>query len=186
MKLKKLNALTALLAIAFMLAHIIYNIFCYLALYYNPVLKMVFSIPILVLVCVHAVLGMLCVFLLPDGTSAASYPKKNWKTIVQRVCAALIFPLLIFHLDAFTLFTGAMDEKKYFLVVLIAAGEVLFFTVVVLHIAVSFSRALITLGLLSSAKKQMIIDRVLLIAGVIFVVIASIIVIRGQIIIASF
>ena len=68
MKLKKINAALGLLSILFMLLHIGYSVFCYLTFYYNPVLKMVFAIPFMVLVCLHAVCGMLTVFTMKDGS----------------------------------------------------------------------------------------------------------------------
>ena len=69
MRLKKANAALGLLSALFLLAHIGYNVFCYLTFYYNPVLKTVFSLPVIVLVCAHAILGMLTVFLSSDGAS---------------------------------------------------------------------------------------------------------------------
>ena len=97
MKLKKTNAVLALLTTLFILVHIGYNTYCYLAYYYNPTLKIATSIPVMLSVCLHGILGMLAVFLMGDGTKLTTYPKQNIRTIVQRISAALIFPLLILH-----------------------------------------------------------------------------------------
>ena len=103
MKLKKLNAALGLLTIAAILLHIGYNVFAYLTFYYNPQIKLLMTIPILVLVCLHAVCGMLTVFLQADGTRLDLYPKQNLRTILQRVCAALMLPLLILHINTYRL-----------------------------------------------------------------------------------
>ena len=63
MKLKKLNAVLALLSTIAMIFHIGYNIFAYLTMYYNPTLKLVSAVPFIVITCIHAVLGMCLVFL---------------------------------------------------------------------------------------------------------------------------
>lgn len=80
-----------------MIVHICYNVFCFLTFYYNPTLQKAVSIPFIVLVCVHAVLGMLTLLLSSDGTRLDGYPKQNLRVILKRVSAALIFPLLIVH-----------------------------------------------------------------------------------------
>ncbi|MEE0027653.1 MAG: hypothetical protein U0J70_08685, partial [Atopobiaceae bacterium] len=77
MKLRKASAALGLLSAVLLLVHIVYNVFCYLTFYYNPVLKTVFSLPVIVVVCAHAVLGMLTVFLSSDGTRLDLYPKQN-------------------------------------------------------------------------------------------------------------
>ena len=73
MKLKKINAALGLLSIAAMLLHIGYTVFAYLAFYYNPTLKLLTAIPFMALACLHAVCGMLTVFLQADGTRLDLY-----------------------------------------------------------------------------------------------------------------
>ncbi len=72
MKLKKLNAALALLAILCILLHVGYSAFAYLTFYYNPVLKNLFAVPFLVLTCLHAVLGMTIVFTQRKGAAWTS------------------------------------------------------------------------------------------------------------------
>ncbi len=180
-KLKKFNAVTALITVVLMLAHIGYNAFCYLTFYYNPVLKTVFSVPVMVSVCIHAVCGMLSVFLLSDGTALARYPKQNRNTVIQRVSAALIFPLLILHIQNFDLLKSAAEGGKLFQFYLLLAVNIVFYFDVMLHISLSVSRALITLGLLSSKKTQEKTDRFCLICGTVVIIVVAYIVIKGQI-----
>ena len=84
MKLKKINAALGLLSIVFMLLHMGYTVYAYLAFYYNPFLKNLFAVPFMVLVCLHAVLGMMTVF------SWISTRRKIW----ERSCRG--FPRLLF------------------------------------------------------------------------------------------
>ena len=161
MKLKKLNAALGLLTIAAILLHIGYNVFAYLAFYYNPQIKLLMTIPILVLVCLHAVCGMLTVFLQADGTRLDLYPKQNLRTILQRVCAALMLPLLILHINTYRLLQSTAGAGQWFWFALLMISQPVFYGAVLTHVAVSVTNGLITLGLLSSRETQKRIDRVI-------------------------
>ena len=144
MKLKRLNAALALLSIVAMILHIGYNIFSYLTMYYNPAMKLLTAMPFIVITCIHAVLGMCLVFLLGDGTRLDLYPAQNRQTVIQRISAALIFPLLIIHLKTFEFlktFSAGNNWAAFVLVILI---QILFYGVVISHAAVSFPKALVT------------------------------------------
>lgn len=181
MKIKKINAVLSLITVLLLLAHIVYNAFCYLTIYYNPVLKLVFSVPFMIAVLIHAVLGMLSVFLLSDGTNLTEYPRQNWKTIVQRTTAALFFPLLLVHINSFDIYTFSVEGGKYFLFFLVMFCDIFFYLVTAMHVSVSISRALVTLGLISSPKTQKSIDNVAMTVSLIIVIIAAAIIVRGQI-----
>ena len=86
-----------------MLLHIGYTVFAYLAFYYDPMLKLLTAIPFMVLACLHAICGILTVFLQADGTRLDLYPRQNARTVLQRVSAALMLPLLILHINTFGL-----------------------------------------------------------------------------------
>ena len=182
MKLKKINAGLGLLSILFMLLHIGYSAFAYMTMYYNPAMKSVFAIPFIVFACLHAVFGMATVFSQKDGTRLDLYPKKNARTILQRVSAALIFPLLILHLYTFTLMKASAESGMTVFIILLMIAELLFFGVVITHVAVSFSNAFITLGLLSSPKAQKAIDTVMYIFGAAAFLVSAFAVIRGQVV----
>ena len=155
MKMKKINAALGLLSIAAMLVHIGYTVFAYLTFYYNESLKILTAIPFMVLVCLHAVCGMLTVFLQADGTRLNLYPKQNLRTILQRVSAALMLPLLILHIKTFALLESTAQAGQW---VWLMISQPLFYGVALTHIAVAMTRGLITLGLLSSREKQKRID----------------------------
>ena len=134
-----------------------------------------------VMTCLHAICGMSIVFLQKDGTRLDLYPKQNMRTILQRVSAAMIFPLLILHINTFQLLQFSVGKGMYLLFGLLIFMEVLFFATVITHVAVSITGALITLGILSSRKKQIILDRIIYIIGALAFVIAVIAVVKGQI-----
>ncbi len=180
-KLKKLNAALGLLSILFMALHIGYSVFAYLTMYYNPLLKTLFSVPFIVLVCLHAVCGMATLFMQKDGTGTQLYPRLNTGLILQRVSAALIFPLLILHLYTFSLMKSSAENGNRLFIILLIIAELVFFAVVITHIAVSFSKGFITLGLLSSAKTKKIIDTVVYVIGAVCFLISAFAVVRGQI-----
>ena len=60
------------------------------------------------------------------------------------------------------------------------AAQVAFYAVIAAHVATSFSRALITLGLLSSKETQARIDRVTYVVCACLFLVATIVVVRGQ------
>jgi len=180
MKLKKINATLGLLSIAAMLLHIGYTVFAYLAFYYNPTLKLLTAIPFMALACLHAVCGMLTLFLQSDGTRLELYPKQNARTILQRVSAALMLPLLILHINTFGLLQSSAEAGQWIWFALLMLSQPLFYGVVQTHIAVSVTRGLITLGWLSSTEKQKVIDRVVYILCALAFVVSTFVVVRTE------
>ncbi len=182
MRMKKINAALGLLSIVFMLLHIGYTVYAYLTFYYNPFLKMVFAVPFMVMVCLHAVCGMLTVFTQADGTRLDLYPQQNRRTILQRVSAALIFPLLILHINTFNLMKGCAEKGQTFFILLLMAAELLFFAVVITHVSVSLTKGLVTLGMLSSRETQKKLERIIYVIGAVIYVIAVYSVLKVQIV----
>ena len=177
---KKINAALGLLSIAAMLIHLVYTVFAYLTFYYNPFLKLLTAVPFMVLVCLHAICGMMTVFLQSDGTRLDLYPKQNLRTILQRVSAALILPLLILHINTFGLLQSAANAGQWLWFALLMLSQPLFYGTVLTHIAVSVTRGFITLGWLTSRERQKQIDRVICILCAIAFVIAVFVVLRTQ------
>lgn len=180
--LKKCNAVLSLLTFAAMLLHVGYTGLSYMMFYYNPDLTKAFAIPFIILTCLHAIAGMCSVFLQSDGTRADLYPKKNMRTIIQRVSSALIFPMLLLHLKTFDLAKSAAEsDSSHVLFFLVILSEVLFFFVIACHSSVSFSKALITLGALRSAKAMKITDTIVYIVCTLLFSAATFFVVKTQI-----
>lgn len=169
-----------LLSILLMLAHIVYSVFAYLTMYYNPMVTKLLAWPFMAVVCLHAVCGMLTVFLQADGTRMDLYPGKNMRTILQRVSAALIFPLLILHVYTYSLMQGFAQQGLKGLVVLIMLGEILFFAVIITHVVTSTTKAFIALGWMTSLQTQSRIDKVLYVIGAIVFAVAVFVIVRAQ------
>ena len=180
MKLKRINAALGLLSIAAMLIHIGYTVFAYLTFYYNPFLKLLTAVPFMVLACLHAICGMLIVFLQADGTRLDLYPKQNIETILQRVSAALILPLLILHINTFNLLQSGAEAENWLWFGLLMVSQPLFYGTVLTHIAVSVTRAFLTLGWLTSFEKKKRIDSVIYILCAAAFVIATFVVLRTE------
>ncbi|MBQ1311573.1 MAG: hypothetical protein IIY55_06960 [Blautia sp.] len=180
MKFKKINAALGMLSILFLLAHAGYSVFAYLTLYYNPFLKNLFAVPFVVLACLHAVCGMAVVFMQADGTRMDLYPRKNLRTILQRISAALIFPLLILHMYTFRLMQASAESGNKAFILLLILAEIVFFACVVTHVAVSLTKGLITFGLLTSEKTQRILDRIIYVSGAVVFIVSVYAVVRGQ------
>ena len=176
MRLKKINAALGLLSIAAMLVHFGYTVFSYLMFYYNPVLKVLTAVPFMVLVCLHAICGMTSVFLKADGTRLDLYPKQNMRTILQRVTAALQLPLLILHINTFEMLKASAENGQWLWFGLLFIAQPLYYGTVLTHIALSFSKALVTLGWLTSPEKQKKIDRAAYIIGAVVFVISTVVV----------
>lgn len=180
MKLKKTNAAVSLLTSLALLIHVCYNIYSYLTLYYNPSLKKLTAIPFILFTCIHAICGMCSVFLLSDGTRLDIYQKQNRETVIQRVSAALIFPLLILHLRTFDLLKTSAGDRVLPLYILVTLLQIIFYAVTSAHVAVSFSRALITLGILTDRSKQKKLDRIVRILCIVLFAAAVFAVVKGQ------
>ena len=180
MFLKKLNAVISLLTILGMLIHAGYSIFAYLTMYYNPVIKTLTAYPFLICVCLHALLGMFMVFFRTDGMKAGYYPKQNLSTIIQRVSALIILLMLLMHIRMFDLMKNAASKETRFFWWFLVFCEIIFFGAVIAHISVSFSKALITLGLLSSVETKKKIDRTMYVLGTVVFAVSVFAVVRGQ------
>ncbi|MCR5420572.1 MAG: hypothetical protein K6E98_06180 [Lachnospiraceae bacterium] len=178
---KKINAALGLLSIIFMFLHIGYTVYAYLAYYYNPLLKIVFAVPFMVLVCLHAICGMLTVFMQSDGTRMDLYTRHNLKTVLQRVSAALIFPLLILHINTFSLLKACSERKMTFFIILLFLSELLFFATVLIHVSISLTKGLVTLGILTSVETQKNLDRIIYIICAVIYIVSVCSVLRTQI-----
>ena len=180
MKLKKINAALGLISIVTMLVHIGYTDYAYLAFYYNPTLKRLTSLPFMVVACLHAVCGMAAVFLQSDGTRMDLYPKQNLKTVIQRLTAALILPLLFLHIKTYDLLRSSAEGGQWLAFALLMLSQPLFYADVLAHASLSLSRSLISLGWLSSREGQVRLDRIAVAVGAVVFAITVFAVVKGQ------
>lgn len=180
MKLKKLSAFFALLSIALLLGHVGYTIVSYSLFLYNPMLTKIFAVSFLVCACLHGIFAMLSVFWQGEGTALSAYPKQNMSTVLQRGTAAVLFPMIVVHMNMFSLLSASVNAGRMWLFWLLLVCQVLFYGAVITHVTVSFSKALMILGLLSSQRVQKGIDRVMMVLGALVFAGASFVVISTQ------
>ena len=153
MMLKKTNAVLGLAIIAVFLIHIIYEIYAYLTFYYNPVLTKAIAYTALGTAGLHVLLSIYIVFFMHDRGNGIKYPALNVRTILQRISAAAIVPLMIVHINMFSIL-GMTAETARPLFFLALAVQAVFYADVLLHIGLSTGNALITLGIITSEKAR--------------------------------
>ena len=180
MKLKRIDAVAGLLSAIALLVHIGYTAYAYLAFYYNPTLKLLTAVPFMVLACLHAVLGMSAVFLQGVGTRLDLYPKQNIRTIIQRIAAALILPLLILHLNTYSLLRACAEGGKWFFFAMLMISQSLFYGTVIAHVASSVTRGMITLGWITSRGRQKMIDRIIYVIWAAVFLLVTFAVVKGE------
>lgn len=102
---------------------------------------------------IHVILSIIIVMFIHDGTELSYYKKLNAKVIIQRVTAIVICALLHVHIRAFsfimegTVLTGG---AKLWIIV----TEFVFFGALLLHTGVSFTRAVINMGLIRTDEAE--------------------------------
>lgn len=157
MILKKINAVLGLSIIAALICHggtMTYSLITY---WYNYTICKFFAYAAVVLMILHALMSICVFFFLHDGSSI-SYSRLNASTLIQRVTAVLMIIFIHFHTTAYAhMATGeSLSAGKTFFVLI---TEYIYILSVFLHTAVSFSKALITLGLISSTKTARRVDK---------------------------
>ena len=87
------------------------------------------------------------------------YSKENWRIITQRISGILILILLYPHMRVLHLIiSGASFSGGAKFLVLVT--EILFAGAAFLHLSVSFSRSMLTLGLLKNDRMEKLVDYV--------------------------
>ncbi len=158
MKLKKANAFFGLLTILLLLVHAGYEMVAYVKFLYNPFVTKLLSYLVLVALLIHMVLGMSIMMFANEGTDLSKYPKDNKGTIIQRASAIAMMVLVFGHINSFAILNSHFGGVFSLIVAVLI--QVLFFGAVFAHVGTSFSRAFVTLGLLSSMEKKKVIDRI--------------------------
>ncbi len=181
MILKKTNAVLSLLTLLGVLIHVGYNVFAYLTFFYDPLLKKITAYPFMIAVCLHAILGVVIVVTGGELQGAGYYPGLNITTVIQRVSAVLMLLLLKMHIRMFDLMSNASMQGNWSFWWLLVFLEILFFAAVISHISVSFSKALITMGWLTSMELKKKIDRAAYILGTLIFLLTVYAVVKGQI-----
>ena len=152
MNLRKINAVISILIVLLFLDHSIFYAVVMLSRYRIPGTITVLPRLMLLLTAMHAILSIAMAVLAHKGTGKQkynTYGKLNVLTMIQRFSGILMILLLIVHL------AGANTHFQPQL--LHAVLHPIFFAVVLIHLAISGSKAFITLGI-GNAKFVKVMD----------------------------
>ena len=170
MTLKKLNAVLSLLCVALLLVHAVYQTVSYIVFYYNPYLSKLFGTLLAAVIVLHGLISCASVFFVHDAKTIV-YKRLNLRTFLQRLSAAVMVVLLVPHVFSFPLLQKTAGTMLFFL---LEGVQVLFFASLFLHVALSFSNAFVSLGLLSDMKKKRRIDAVAAVVCAVLFVLMSV------------
>lgn len=158
MVIKKLNAVLSWILTALLIGHIATTLNFLLTGAYD--FQVMMKLPrILAVVCIlHVCLSIGIVFFMHDGSDLTKYRKLNQRTLVQRASGLMILLLVHPHVRMFESFlyeSVPLAPGKKILVFLV---EMLSFASIYTHLGCSFSRSLITMGLIRSEKTEHRVD----------------------------
>lgn len=143
MKLRKINAVFSLISTILIFGHAISLGICMLTNTKPPDMVGVMAFLLTAVMAIHAVLSIIPVFLAKKDKpeyKVKEYPKMNVPTMVQRISGILMIPFTALHILGATRITNNPD-------ILQAILPPIFFLFVLAHVAVSTSKAFITLGI---------------------------------------
>ena len=158
MILKKTNAVISWILIALLLVHIYTTLVYLLTGRFNLELMMKAPRALAVVCIIHVCISLAIVFFMHDGSDFGRYGKLNQRTFMQRLSGLMILLLVHPHVKLFESFiyenVPLSAGRKIFVFIV----EMLFFGSIYTHLECSFSRSLITMGLIRSEKAERAVD----------------------------
>ena len=110
-------------------------------------------------VLIHVVLCIVSYYPRRGVLNFHRYRKENWRLITQRISGIVILILLYPHMRVLHLIiSGASFSGGAKFLVLVT--EILFAGAAFLHLSVSFSRSMLTLGLLKNDRMEKLVDKI--------------------------
>lgn len=156
-KLKKVNASMAFLVLLSLCGHAGTMCVSLWTGWYHFIIAKTCAYITVISLAFHVLISLIIFFFIHDGANL-KYKKDNKSTLLQRISALAMIVLLHVHMNAYShMATGEVltTGKTLFF----CLSELLFFAAVMTHVAVSFSKGLITLGIVSSAETIHKIDK---------------------------
>ena len=183
MKAKRANAFLALLGMALLLVHLVYEIVSYKLFFYDPTVTKAIAFSFAGCVLAHVLLSLYIVFFQHEARGIKAYRKHNRRTMWQRISAIGLLVLFPVHAKASDLImqhlVGAGVMK------LLLGAQILFWILLCVHVSTGFSGALITLGYLSDLSRKKKIDRIVAAICIVLLVFSAYIVTRTQLFLGS-
>lgn len=170
MFLKKLNAICSWIIIVLLLGHLGTMSYSMLTGWYNLFVCKKLAQGTAIVVASHVMISLILVFFFHDGTNFSKYKKQSRRIVLQRVSALVMLCLLHLHIKAFGFIVAgtvlSLADKSFLLIT-----EFVFFGSIFVHLGVSFSRSLISMGMIRSDAAQKRADCFLgIFCGLLFVV----------------
>ena len=172
MNLKKNNAILSLFTCLMLLTHVVYQTVAHLLFFYSPMVSKILGYAVLIPAVIHGVMSAVSVLFLHDYRKIM-YKKANVRTYIKRICAVIIVVLLPAHLYSYAIHDITAGSALFYSAVSI---QIIFYGAIITHVAVSVSKALITLGMIGNMDKMHMIDRSLFVLCAALLVAVSIIV----------
>ena len=172
MNLKKNNAILSLFTCLMLLIHVVYQAVAHLMLFYYPIVSKILGYAVLIPAVIHGVMSAISVLFLHDSRKIM-YKKANARTYIQRICAVIIVVLLPAHLYSYAIHGITAGTALFYAA---TSLQIIFYGAIITHVAVSVSKALITLGVIGNMDKMHMIDRSLFVICAVLFVAVSIIV----------
>ena len=160
MRLKKINAILGLLLMAICLTHIVLEIIDGLSGWEKQTYVAMTARICGTIAIFHVLISIGMIFFVHDKKGLGAYPGKNMGTLIQRISGLMMIILLAIHVRLSQIISAHQEEETGFFILCITV-MILFYLTVFVHIALSFTRALITLGAITSRKKKDQLDVVL-------------------------
>ena len=169
---KKNNAILSLFTCLMLLIHVVYQAVTHLLFFYYPMVSKILGYAVLIPAVLHGVMSVISVLFLHDSRKIM-YKKANVRTYIQRICAVIIVVLLPAHLYSYAIHDITAGSALFYVV---ASIQIIFYGAIITHVAVSVSKALITLGMIANMDKMHMIDRTLFaLCAVLFVAVSIIV-----------
>lgn len=149
MILKKLNAISALLATLSLCGHLVIMTRSLFTGWYNFSLCKGLAHATMCIVIFHVFLSAVIMFFLHDGTDMKKYAGQNISTVIQRASALIGVVFLHMHVRSYT-FMATHEVLSPLKSHITGITEVIFVSAILVHVAVSLSKVLISLGIVSS------------------------------------
>lgn len=166
---KKWNAVCSWVITLFLLGHLLTMNCSMLTGWYNDAVCKTLARGTAVAAVIHIILCIMSFYPMREAVRIKRYQRENWRIIAQRVSGIVILVFLYPHTKAFDFIvkgTSLSGVAKFFLLV----TELLFFGAIFLHLGVSFSRSMLTLGVLRDDKMEKTTDRIVwLICGILMI-----------------
>lgn len=183
MIIKKINAVLSMLTVLLLFAHSTYEIIAYSFFIYDVSVVKILARSFMTVAIIHVIISIIILLFFHEKKLLTKYGKYNWRTLIQRISALAVIVLLAIHIKTANYLLS--DGKTMAGIITVLIIEFLFFTSVMLHIGSSFSRAMISLGIITAKKTQTRVDIIVSVICIIWLLAACIAIMRTQYILAK-